>query len=207
MKKYCEIELNDDDKKILSILKKIGFTHIAMDISDDLAIRMRRNDLESCSMNMKWFKGFDWMDYGDSYEIDKLLNPPHEPKTVWELKEGDEYWSVSAAGIVYKETCNNSCPDIDCRSQGNAFLTEEDAKFEAKRREVVTKVRKYTIPFEYGFDNCSPYWDCDSHKIRTFHEEKSKSPVDYFDSWDDIQKAIDEVGEEDFKKYYLGVTE
>lgn len=202
MKKYSEITLSDDERALLELLKKSNFQTVyrnSQGIFANAFSGLKRTDIS-------WSNCFDWMKNLETYYIDKLLNPPHEPMTVWELEDGDEYWSVSAAGIVYKETWNNGCPDIDCRSQGNAFLTKKEAEFESKRRKVVAKVRKYSRPFKRVKDNWYPCYDA-YNLLNTLLARECQVNVDYFDSEESIQKAIDEVGEEDFIKYYLGVTD
>lgn len=210
MKKYSEITLNDDERKLLEILKLQGYEQIGKELypgEENHSGIYGRTRKGQQFLLLDWFNGFNWINYTEEYDIDKLLNPPQEPKTVWELEKGDEYWSVSAAGIVYKETWNNGCPDIDCRSQGNAFLTKEDAEFEVRRREVIAKVRKYARPFKVGNYNWFPCYDYNDDKIYKTCNVSCRAFVDYFDSEEAIDEAINEVGEDDFKKYYLGVTD
>lgn len=210
MKKCSEIKLTDDERKLLEVLKSQGYESIGKELYPGeechSGIFGRTRRVQNFLL-LDWFDGFDWMDYNDEYEIEKLLNPPHEPKTVWELEKGDTYWLVGHNGKAYWQVYKNSEIDLETRSQGNAFLTKEEAEFEAKRREVVAKVRKYARPFKPNCKNWYPYWDCNDYLISHCFDNAFKSARDYFESAKQIDRAIAEVGEDDFKKYYLGVVE
>ena len=203
MMKYSEITLTDEEKKILEWFKDQEYTDIfRKDDYDRIAFYDGSTGTEYItSIRNKFY----FINVGEYYEIDKLLNPLHEPKTVLELKKGDIFWYVTLFGEVKSETWNELTIDRDMRSQGNAFLTKEEAEFESKRREVVTKVQKYARPFECGDENWYPYWACNYKEINFSNSVSVKWPIDYFESNASIQKAIAEVGDDDFKKYYLGV--
>ena len=202
MKKYSEITLTDDERKLLEVLKNSGVTEIKRDCYGTLIVR--KNQYGTV---LQFFDGFDWIGNNEEYDIPKLLNPPHEPKTVWELEIGDEYYYISNCGSIERTYWNFDNFDRAHLSQGNSFLTKEEAEFELKRREVVTKVRKYARPFKYGKLNFYPYYEKTNATIDFYTNCYSQANHDYFASEDDIRKAIEDVGEEDFKKYYLGVTE
>lgn len=207
MKKYSEITLSDNEKAILEWFKGQWFTHVGRTTQYGFMEVFDENNNIRCNLK-PMRKPFEFIEKGERYEIEKLLNPSHEPTTVWDLEKGDAYWWVSTLGEICKDVWNGACFNIECRSQGNAFLTKEEAEFESKRREVVTKVRKYTRPFNRDELNFYPYYAyCDVNKICVDYDQFGQFSCDYFASKEDIAKAIDEVGEEDFKKYYLGVTE
>lgn len=194
----------------LDLLKRLKANDVMSIIkSDEDAFMWHDGDFstQGSMINVRWFKGFDWMQKGEMLVVGKLIDESEKPKTVWKLQCGDVYWAVNTFGIIYKDTWNNTCPDIDSRNQGNVFLTKEEAEFEAKRREVVTKVKKYARPFKSKESNWCPYWRSEGNSIQYYIFETCMCNMDYFDSRELIQKAIDEVGEEDFKKYYLEVVE
>lgn len=204
-KDYNAVKLTSEEKTLLNILKHAGYTQLTRDRGD-----YSTAETDSCKeLNVRWLKGFEWIDEGDAWSIDLLLNPPHDPKTVWDLKDGDAYWWISSRGSIYKDEWEN-VPftfNIGCRNQGNIFLTEEEAVFEAKRREVCAKVKKYARPFICSCPNVYPYFDTAVNNMCFGYVEYYQFATDYFESVEDIKQAIAEVGEEDFKKYYLGVTE
>ena len=175
MMKYSEIKLTDDERKLLEVLKNSGVTEIKRDFCGTLIVR--KNQYGTV---LQFFDGFDWMDYNDEYEIDKLLNPPHEPKTVWELEKSDKYCVLNEYGNVVEYIWHDDNADKKLRRQGNAFLTREEAKFEAKRREVVTKVRKYARPFKHGGNNWHPFYDHHEKLISACQTESYSQFPDLF---------------------------
>lgn len=151
--------------------------------------------------------------YGD-YEVKEgfmeLLEKP-KPKTVWDLKIGDEYWFIDEFGVIWKSEWTESDHDIKRRNQGNVFLTKEEVKFEKKKCEIYTKVKKYAYEFskeEWENKNLGKYFPCYDHELKKLFIDINnifQGGYLYFTSEVDIQKAIDEVGENDFIRYYLGV--
>lgn len=151
--------------------------------------------------------------YGD-YEVKEgfmeLLEKP-KPKTVWDLKIGDEYWFIDEFGVIWKSEWTESDHDIKRRNQGNVFLTKEEVKFEQIRREVYAIVKKHSYEFsKEEWENASikkwfPTYSFTDKKINYGGNYHLKDNILYFKSESDIQKAIDEIGEDDFIKYYLGI--
>ena len=204
MMKYSEITLTDEEKKILEWLKSQDYTHIGRYSNNGFLDALDKQ--KGIQVNLKPMrKPFEFIEKNEWYEIEKLLNPPQDPKTVWDLEEGDVYWWMSSAGFVCKSKWESSRGDIHCRNQGNVFLTKEEAEFEKKRREVVTKVKKYARPFNDSRENWAP--SCGGKTIDMSFVYAAQEAHLYFESKEKIEQAVAEVGEEDFKKYYLGVTE
>ena len=203
---YKSIKLTKNEEELLNVLLNSNYNVIDKDDMWGLRATGINGEEEKC-LSLCGLSCFRWVKDDGRYEIEKLLNPPHEPKTVWDLEEGDAFWWVDSCGGVNKDTWENCKPDYDRRNQGNAFMTKEEAEFEAKRREVVTRVRKYARPFKYDSENFFAYFDREYGYIKTSCTDDVYYGILYFDSRKTIEQAINEVGEEDFKKYYLGVTE
>ena len=203
---YKSIKLTKNEEELLNVLLNSNYNVIDKDDMWGLRATGINGEEEKC-LSLCGLSCFRWVKDDGRYEIEKLLNPPHEPKTVWDLEDGDKYWFVNPRGSIDKLRWSNTDFDVEWRNQGNAFLTEEEAEFESKRREVVTKVRKYARPYIPKKDNYFPYYD-DSYKcIQISCTRDCYYSMLSFNSYGDIHKAIAEVGEEDFKKYYLGVVE
>ena len=202
-----DVTLTSEELDLLKMLKAIDVMSITKSDEDVLMWHDRDFLTQGSMINVRWFKGFDWMQKGEMLVVGKLIDESEKPATVWDLKVGDAYWWVSTLGEICKDVWNGACFNIECRSQGNAFLTEKEAEFEAKRREVVAKVRKYARPYIPNKDNYFPYYDGNYKCIQISCTCDCYYDMLSFNSYGDIHKAIDEVGEDDFKKYYLGVTE
>lgn len=151
--------------------------------------------------------------YGD-YEVKEgfmdLLEKP-KPNSVWDLEEGDTYYFLGSYGYIMETVWRNNDEDNDKLSIGNAFLTEEDAEFARERLKVIVELKKYAKEFSDGEwkDNKTQkyYIVCrySGDYIRSIPTYTSKYSVLYFESPEKIQEAIDAVGEDRIKKYYLGV--
>lgn len=136
------------------------------------------------------------------------------PKPVWDLKDGDKYFYIDSVGVVSNILWdNNDEYDILRRNQGNVFLTLEEAEYEVKRRDVYATVKRYAYEFSNEEWNDStiekyyPYYNYNDYSISKCFNSYTRHSELYFQSKEDIEKAIEAVGEEDFKKYYFGVKE
>lgn len=131
-----------------------------------------------------------------------------KPKTIWDLdiEDGGEYYRLYSDGDVAKLSFD-SYYDEKSREAGNAFLTEEEAKFEAERREIEAIMRKYSRPFKSGEVNCMVKYDTDNNMVSTSVARFHDLGVQVFASNEVAAKAIDEIGEDRLKKYWFGVTE
>ena len=131
-----------------------------------------------------------------------------KPKTIWDLETKDrkEYYRIEASGFI-EDSCFNAIYDKYVRESGNAFLTREEAEFEAERRKVEAIMRKYGRLFKVGEEN----WYIAYHHDKKDFSVTAYSVVDYgvsyFESKEVVQKVIDEIGEGRLKKYWFGVTE
>ena len=151
----------------------------------------------------------------DSNYLDIYLSEHVEkPKTVWDLKINDKYYIIYCDGAVFCRNWDNSNNEIRYRSQGNVFLTEEEAKFEARRREVYMIAKKYSHKFnskewsDVKIGKWAPYYCMIDGELKIVESLSIKEALLYFKSKDDVEKQrlITELGvKEDFIKYYLGV--
>lgn len=200
-----DVTLTSEELDLLKSLKDNGAMSIIKSDEDYFLLHDGDFSMQGSMINVRWFKGFDWMQKGETLVVGKLIDESEKPATVWELEDGDVYWVVNTLGEITKCTWYSDYIDTKCRNQGNAFLTKEEAKFESKRREVVAKVRTYARPFIPNEENWTLYWDCKVKIIHKYYVNTTQEARLYFESKEKIEQAIEEVGEEDFKKYYLGV--
>lgn len=156
----------------------------------------------------------EWIEkYGDcevTEEIDKCIIK--QPKTVWDLKGGDKYFFIGAIGFVREDVYGSCNADRGCISQGNAFLTKEEAEFEVEKRKVIAELKRYA--YEFSEDE---WCDGDVYKFSIFYDYSFDClEVDYrfmvkfangiyFKSEEDADEAIETVGEDRIKKYLFGI--
>lgn len=140
--------------------------------------------------------------------IVKKAEAEQKPKSIWDLdtvNRIEKYYYITEDGEI-ETTHFDSFYDEKIRSLGNAFLTEEEAGFEAERRKVEAIIRKYSRPFKNNGDNyCLHFYNCIS--ISAGYNTAYNYGVPYFETKEIAQKAIDEIGKVRLKKYWFGVTE
>lgn len=142
----------------------------------------------------------------DEDKLKELLVKP-EPKTVWDLKDGDGYWYINTINNISYDTWTKDAWDLTVRESGNIFLTKEEAEFELERRKCEAIMLKYgRRTFKYGKHN---YFIVifDKRMIieSAFNLHIYYQGTIYFDTEELAQKAIDEIGEERLKKYIFRV--
>lgn len=144
----------------------------------------------------------------DEDKLKELLVKP-KPKTVWDLKDGDEYWHISTINDNNYTTWSGNAWDLAIRENGNAFLTYDEAKFELERRKCESIMLKYgRRTFKHGKSNFLINYNSLNKMI--FADSYSVTPFQgsiYFDTKELAQKAIDEIGKERLKKYIFRVEE
>ena len=133
---------------------------------------------------------------------------PSKHKTIWDLdivdKEG--YYRLYGDGRICHLSFNGYM-DAHYRKAGGAFLTLEEAEFEAERREIGAIMRKYSKPFEYEEEN---WYIGYSHKVGKIVIEAHYTLVDrnpHFETKEIAQKVIEEIGKDRLKKYWFGVRD
>ena len=135
-------------------------------------------------------------DYNVPQNLIDLLEPP-QPKSVWELKEGDKFTSIDVFGKTIENcTWEYNLFDAEMRKVGNVFLTQEDAESDVERRKVETLLLRHggrrwfkKAPLKNFY-----IW---LHKGRVIVSADScpAQGTIYFDSREQAEKAIAEIGE------------
>lgn len=148
------------------------------------------------------YKGYEV----DEEKLKEFLTPP-KPKTVWDLKINDGYWSVGSHGNVCADIWKNDVIDNGRRTIGNCFLTKEEAKFEVERRKVEAILLKYGgRRFKNSERNYYLYYNHEDNLIRkTMVDTCQDQGTIYFDTEELCRKAIGEAREYNIKKYIFGV--
>lgn len=144
-------------------------------------------------------------------EIDKCI--VKKSKTVYDLKYGDRYFFLTASGIIQGAFWHDDISDLNRLSIGNISLTEEAAEFARERLEVIAELKKYAKEFsdeEWDNGNLRKHcimFDYSNCRLNISFTLVLKSPEIYFESEEKAQEAIESVGEDRVKKYYLEVKE
>lgn len=147
-------------------------------------------------------------------EIKELIAQKAEveqkPKTIWDLKveKGEECYCLQATGTIIQYPFDRSYEDMitDARDLGNVFLTWKEAKFERERRKIEAIMRKYSRPFKNNRNNyCLYLHNCKIILVGNLWEFNPGIPC--FESKEIAQKVINEIREDELKKYWFGVTE
>lgn len=133
---------------------------------------------------------------------------PSKHKTIWDLdivdKEG--YYRLYGDGRIYHLSFNGYM-DAHYRKAGGAFLTLEEAEFEAERREIGAIMRKYSSPFEWGENNYYIEYVHSTPHIGIDYLSTYNFGIPYFKSREIALKVIEEIGEDRLKKYWFGVKD
>ena len=154
-------------------------------------------------------------EYGDYIVKDGFMDFLEKPVSisVWDLEIGDKYFYIDTEGYINSETWQNDATDNLRRCIGNTFPTLKEVQFEKKRREVYAQVKRYAHEFsdeewyDSNIEKYYPYYKYNEYSISKWFNRYTRHSGLYFQTVADIDIAIAAVGEEDFKKYYLGVKE
>lgn len=123
------------------------------------------------------------------------------------FKTEDRLYSIDRKGAVDFWYFNNDDIDSAAMAIGNAFKTREEAEYKVERLKVIAELERFSCPFDAGKAN---YHLC-------YYHEKWELGVDwsylmqhnniYFESKKKAWEAINSVGEDRIKKYYLRIED
>ena len=153
-----------------------------------------------------------WYDVSYDGEVrikkESFLKPCIEKsKTVWDLEEGEECYSLTICGNVLHGFWDGSSSSIEIRDTGGIFLTKEEAQYEIERRKVETEMLHLGGRREFKNGENNYYIVCDfdsSHFAICIFNNKSDgfAPMTiYFDSAKECKNAIKTIGEDRIKRY------
>lgn len=131
----------------------------------------------------------------------------------WKPKYRDTYYLVDYAGHVYNTTWDNANVDEWYYLTGNYFKTEEEAEEYKKQIEYTARYKKYieehSKPIDWNNGNqpkcCAEFcYDKGDIFVEYYYSHRTQGAI-YASTERIILDAIHEIGEENFKKYVLGV--
>ncbi len=140
--------------------------------------------------------------------IAKKTEAEQKPKTIWDLKKGDEeqYYRLYNNGTIVLTTFESSIDRL-FRYMGSAFLTKEEAELERERRKIGAVMRRYSRPFADGKINYFIVYDRDSKTIGINYYWSIDCGVPCFETKEIAQQVIDKIGKDRLEKYWFGVKE
>ena len=133
-------------------------------------------------------------------------------------KVGEMYFYHDSAGILMTEKISTNLSgeginiyDIWRINHGHAKRTSEEVQFQIERDAVLYELSKFAEPKDAVWDGTEPHclitWDFWEGGISVKSICTYKGNDIYFSTEEDAEKAIQAVGEERIKKYYLEVKE
>lgn len=126
-----------------------------------------------------------------------------------EFKDGDSYWSIDDLGLVERYRWDGGLFDRKMFKIGNVFKTEEEAEFMLEKLKVIQELKQMARPFKAGSENFLIEFDHLNMDfiIILFHKWQPAYDDFYFNTEEEAQQAIKEIGENRIKKYIFGVVD
>jgi hypothetical protein len=129
----------------------------------------------------------------------------------WKPEEGDTYWFINDIGDICKSTWDNVNIDRKRYLIGNCYQTKEECEFAIEKLKVIAELKEYEEPKDRAWDgniyHYYIYYDIYCGKISINKSWGNKFNHIYFESGEKARQAIDAVGEDRIKKFYLEVEE
>lgn len=141
----------------------------------------------------------------DEDKLKEILVAPKQ-KTVYDLEPEDIYYYLNDNGHVCESVFAPASRDYNRIAHCNAFLTYEEAKFEAERKKCESLLLKYgRRTFKHQEPNWFLYFSYMENQVKLgCNFEVSHPGLIYFDSEELARKAMESFTEYRLKKYILG---
>lgn len=136
----------------------------------------------------------------------ELAALPKKPKTVWDLEDDDECYTMHGNGVILRGRFEDH--EREYRNQGNVFLTEQEAEDKSRRRAIHTQLERLADGYEFtaGEDNWCLEWDYEYGRIYYFGYSLYSRHANtvYFPTEQALEAAVAEIGEDNIKFYLEG---
>lgn len=144
-------------------------------------------------------------------DIEKKIEEKKVETGRWKPKEKEGYCFINSCGQVTYDVWSNHCVDNKRYNIGNLFKTEAEATFAIEKLKVIAELKEYEEPKSRAWDGIIShyfiYYDYNREKIAITYNDYYKGGGIYFESEEKARQAIDAIGEDRIKKYYLEVEE
>ena len=131
----------------------------------------------------------------------------------WKPQYGESYYTILGDGSLYCSMWVGHEDDQNRFMLHNCFKTEEEARFEIERLRVIAKLEEFS-------ESENREWDGENrHYYIAYHYLHNKDTINvhycsyekgfelYFESEEDAWAAIEAVGQDKIKKYYLKIKD
>ena len=150
----------------------------------------------------------------------KMVKVEEPQSKRWEPDENEKYWISDGVGNIDSLIWDNDRYDNWHYLTGNCFKTKEEAEEYKKQIEYTARYKNYieehSEPLNWGNNNHTKYFVCFRKNAPSESEPVNRLEIDcsywckiqgviYASSKQIIEDAIKEIGEDNFKKYVLGV--
>lgn len=130
-------------------------------------------------------------------------------QSCWRPKSEEEYYWITNYGEPLRDRWTSCSYSKERLAIGNVFRTKEEANFAIEKLKVIHELKQFAEPKERAWNSKNDHffieWDFTLDKIDICYNCTVKRDLIYFESIDIAHKAIEAVGEERIKKYYLEV--
>lgn len=128
----------------------------------------------------------------------------------WKPKKGEAFYYVDLSGAIWGSPFDIPY-DVDVYAQGNCFKTRGEAKFEAERRKVIAELSDFAEGDEAIWNGFVNHW------LICYSVTRKEVSYDFYFAWkpeglffsseEAAKAAVEAVGEDRVKKYYLRIKE
>ncbi|MFN0604434.1 hypothetical protein [Facklamia hominis] len=125
------------------------------------------------------------------------------------FNNGDAYYSIVSSEDVYTFYWDSCQVNKDRLSIGNTFKTKEEARFVIEKLKVLHELEELGRPFNGGYHNYIIVFDYYNEEVSIDYRSNRTSCFFncFFNSEEEAQQAIDEIGEYRIKKYLFGAED
>lgn len=167
----------------------------------------------SFSGNEYWYElETDRKKYTCTSPESKLEPYTEKHKSVWDLKEREECYSLTICGNVHHGFWDGSSSSIAIRELGEIFLTKEEAFADSERRKIEAEMLRLggRRNFKFNGENYFIYYN-DGISVKGinvgFYHSTMHQGLIYFDSKEQLNEVVKTIGSDRIKKYIFGVNE
>lgn len=144
-------------------------------------------------------------------EIEKKIEEKKTGTGRWKPEKGDMYWFVIDNGWIRHYQWNNNDIDKERYAIGNCYQTKEECEFVVEKTKVIAELKEYEEPKNSVWDGNNVhyhiYFNYIIKKVDIGYAQLAKQNEIYFESREKARQALEAIGKDRIKKYYLEVEE